>query len=105
MSGLVTCLALANEMFSVCDVSKAMNQVCDMGMPLVPFRCSCEEFYPKQLLCLQPGLTTDPCRETLRHREEASPAQNLKQNHSKEPGQSTVELQAMNIRINTLCCN
>lgn len=47
ISELVTCLALANEMFTVCDVSKAMNQVCDMGMPLVPFRFSCEEFYPK----------------------------------------------------------
>lgn len=47
MSGLVTCLALANEMFSVCDISKGMNQVCDVGMPLVPFRFSCEEFYPK----------------------------------------------------------
>lgn len=82
--GLVMWLSLVNGVFSVCDASRGLNQVCDVGpswaSSIVMKRASPNSSVPSSL---SPQI--DLCIEflSLIHSEEASPAHNLKQNHSK----------------------
>lgn len=106
VSGLVMCLALANGTFGGYDANEGMNQVGGVGhIFLCISQYHVKSFIPNSFCAFSLGLRINPCREMLRHSKETSPAHNLKQNHSAEPGQSTVDLQAMNMRINTHYCN
>lgn len=106
VSGLVMCLALANGMFGGYGANKGMNQVGGVGHTyLCISQYHVKSFIPNSFCVFSLGLRMNPCREILRHSEEANPAHKLKQNHSTEPGQSTMDLEAMNMRINTHCCN